>query len=203
MLVLVIPAFAVSPCPVLNREPVKLVGTVISSNTEGAHYELRVPGPQYMPPIPGHPGPYPRGGDRYYVLIGPFDFAQYVGKTVVVKGYLHRGPSIWMKPVVYVTSIKLLNEDTDGTIDLTSPIRLKKTTITGIVTIKTLNLGPLKVRVYVLTNRDVDYLIIPVNVVPAENRLQSLQGYVLPFKIFGKNIFVYNFPSLTIRKTAE
>ncbi|MBC7105631.1 MAG: hypothetical protein H5T97_06815 [Firmicutes bacterium] len=86
--------------PAFAADAVKARGTVVYSTVEGPHYELVVTEYSYDPA-------YPKPGS--YVLQGPFNFKRYLGRYVEVKGVLYDGPSIWMKPAVYVTKITPLD----------------------------------------------------------------------------------------------
>jgi hypothetical protein len=90
--------------PVLsNRNTVTTttLGTVVYSELEKPHYEV-VSKPVLQPMLnSGFTPP-----SRSYVLLGSQDFKPYLGKVVVVKGYLVNGPNIWMKPALHVLSIK-------------------------------------------------------------------------------------------------
>ncbi|MGB9886827.1 MAG: hypothetical protein ACPLRW_07515 [Moorellales bacterium] len=86
--------------PAFAADTVKARGTVVYSTVEKPHYELVV---REYPLDPG----YLKSGS--YVLQGPFDFKRYLGRYVEVEGRLYNGPSIWMKPVIYVTRITPLD----------------------------------------------------------------------------------------------
>lgn len=98
----VIAAFAplAFAAPAFAADTVKARGTVVYSTVEKPHYELVVRQYSYDPA-------YLKPGS--YVLQGPFDFKRYLGRCVEVEGKLYTGPSIWMKPVIYVTRITPLD----------------------------------------------------------------------------------------------
>jgi len=109
VLALTTPVFAAPSLGAVERpQPVKLVGRIVYSNVEGPHYELLVFKPPYSP------GAKPLPVVRSCVLLGRYDFGCYVGRMVEVEGFLSVGPSIYMKPVLYVYSIKLLSSVTSS-----------------------------------------------------------------------------------------
>ncbi|NHM28130.1 hypothetical protein G7K71_14305 [Desulfofundulus sp. TPOSR] len=108
---LAVPAFAgsIGQVPPSGEGTVTAVGKVVYSTVEKPHYELVVPGPMYMPPLPGSGVKPPVQYDRTYILTGPFDFKAYEGKLVRVTGQVFRGPNFYMRgPVLKVTKIELL-----------------------------------------------------------------------------------------------
>jgi hypothetical protein len=91
------PAFAASGASVKSfppSVPKAFFGTVVYSEVEGPHYELVPCAGKYCLTMS-------------YVLQGPFDFSHYVGKNVVVFGYVQNGPSIWGKLVLKVVCLSI------------------------------------------------------------------------------------------------
>lgn len=86
---LVMPAVAATK-PLPGRI-VKVTGVVKWGNIGKPHFELKTANNQ-----------------SYVLMPNDKNIGKYAGKTVIVKGYEHRGPSIWMKPVIKVVSVKPL-----------------------------------------------------------------------------------------------